>query len=80
MTRRFAASAALVAFAVCLVTGWRAGNSFGTTVGRALLAMGVTLFIGLVVGSMAERALEENLSGTARNSGKTGTEPGAGDR
>jgi NhaP-type Na+/H+ or K+/H+ antiporter len=53
---------ALLAFVVCLVVGGiQADNSFATTVGRALTAMAVTLVIGLVLGAMASRMLEENL-------------------
>jgi hypothetical protein len=53
---------ALLAFALCLVAGsLGAGNAFGTTVTRALAAMGITFVIGLAVGAMAQRMLEENV-------------------
>lgn len=61
MTQRIAGALALVAFAVCLCSGATANNPFGTVVARALLAMLVTLVIGLLVGSMAQKMLDENL-------------------
>lgn len=62
MSHRIAASLALIAFAVSVViSGIHAGNSFSTTVWRALLAMGGTYLIGLVVGTMAQKMLDENL-------------------
>ena len=62
MSRRIAASLALIAFAICLVVGgMHAGNTFSTTVGRALVAMAVTYVIGLVIGVMGQKALDENL-------------------
>jgi hypothetical protein len=62
MTHRIAASLALVAFAICLVVGGiHADNPFGTTVGRALVAMAVTYVIGLVIGAMGQKVVEENL-------------------
>ena len=62
MPQRIAASLAFIAFALCLFVGcFHTGNSFGTAVGRALAAMAVTFIIGLVVGTMAERMLRENL-------------------
>ena len=62
MVRRIAATMALIAFALCLVMGIVAENDYVTTVSRALKAMAVTFFVGLVVGSMAQRMLDENLS------------------
>jgi uncharacterized membrane protein YccC len=62
MTQRIAASLALLVFAVCLVEGGlRAGNSFATTATRALVAMAVTWVVGLGIGWMARRMLDENL-------------------
>jgi len=63
MPKRIAAVMSLVVFVACLcIGGFEAGNTFGTTVWRALLAMGATLVIGLIVGTMAEKMLEENLT------------------
>ena len=61
MPRRFAAVCALVVFALCLVLGMRAQNTFSTTVSRAMLAMAGTFVVGLVLGSVAQRMLDENL-------------------
>jgi NhaP-type Na+/H+ or K+/H+ antiporter len=63
MVTRIAAASSLLVFAVCLVVGGLAAdNTFATTVERALTAMAATLVIGLVLGAMARRMLEENLS------------------
>jgi Na+(H+)/acetate symporter ActP len=62
MPQRLAAALSLVVFAMCvLIGGFHAENTFGTAVGRAVLAMGVTFIIALIVGHMAQRMLEENL-------------------
>ena len=62
MPLRIASTLALIAFAACLVIGGlEVGNTFSTTVLRALLAMACTWVIGLVIGSMAQKMLEENL-------------------
>jgi len=52
---------ALVVFSLCLVLGMRAENTFSTTVARALVAMAGTFVVGLVLGSIAQRMLDENL-------------------
>ena len=62
MVRRIAATMALIAFALCLVMGIVAENDYVTTLSRALKAMVVTFFVGLAVGAMAQRMLDENLS------------------
>ena len=67
MTRRIAATMALIAFALCLVMGIVAENDCATTLSRALTAMVVTFFVGLVVGAMAQRMLDENLSDQAKS-------------
>ena len=61
MTQRIAVALALVVFVVCLLCGASADNPFGTVVTRALLAMLGTLVIGLVLGAMGQRMLDENL-------------------
>jgi len=59
---RIASALSLIAFAVCLLIGlFEAGNGFATVVQRALVAMVVTLFVGMVVGAMAQKMLDENL-------------------
>ena len=62
MPLRLASALSLLAFAVCLIIGgYRAENSFGTAVGRALVAMAGTMVIGLLIGWMAQKMLDENL-------------------
>jgi hypothetical protein len=53
---------ALVAFAVCILVGLQAENTFATIVSNALLAMAVTFVVGLVVGAMAQKMLDENVA------------------
>ncbi len=60
MPLRVAATTSFVVFAVCLIAG--AGNTFGTAVGRALTAMMATLAVGLVVGWMGQKMIEENVN------------------
>ena len=71
----------MVVFAVCLIAGIDAGNAFATTLGRALLAMGGTLVLGLVVGAMAQKMLDEHVAAKAGESAKAGAaeEPPAPD-
>jgi hypothetical protein len=74
MARRIAAVSALLVFAVALLLGLAAQNTFATTVGRALIAMGGTFVIGLIVGAMGEKMAQENLKPpkkTEENSGAT---------
>ena len=62
VSHRIAAVAALVAFAVCLIAGgFAAQNGFATVVTRALVAMSATFVVGLIVGAMAQKMLDENL-------------------
>ena len=60
--RRIAASMALVAFFVCILAGMQAENPFTTVVAKALTAMVVTFVVGLVIGAMAQKMLDENLA------------------
>jgi len=63
MATRIAVVSALAAFSLCLlVGGLDADNPFATTVWRALVAMAGTLVIGLVIGEMARRMLEESVA------------------
>ncbi len=66
MTRRIAATFALVVFAMCLIEGLRAENPFGTVILRALLGLVVTFAIGLILGVMADKMLKENLEQTEK--------------
>lgn len=61
MSNRIAATLALVAFGMCLLIGIQAQNSFATTIQRALVAMAGTYVIGLIVGAMGQRMIDENL-------------------
>jgi hypothetical protein len=66
MPRRLAAIMALIAFAMCLlIGGLRADNAFETTVFRALVAMGGTFVVGLVLGLAAQRMLNEAATSAA---------------
>jgi hypothetical protein len=65
MVRRVAGCLALLAFAVCLIAGLNAGNSTATVLSNALAALGVTFVVGLVVGAMAQKMLDENLAAAA---------------
>ena len=62
MPQRVAAILSILAFAMCLLLGLQADNPFTTTVSRALVAMLGTFVIGLIVGSMAQKMLTENVS------------------
>jgi hypothetical protein len=78
--RRLAVAVALLVFAVCLVSGMAAENSFAETIRRALIGMFVTLVVGLVVGAMGQKMLEENVAGPEKKSQDSETKPQAGDR
>lgn len=81
MPHRLAASLALLVFAACLfVGGVYAGNPFSTTVLRALLAMGGTYVIGLIVGVMGQKMIEENVKAAEKKLLDSRTEAGSRDR
>jgi hypothetical protein len=62
MPTRLAAILALLVFAVCLIVGGlETGNTFTTTVARALAAMGGTFVLGLMMGAMGQKMIEENV-------------------
>ena len=61
MANRMAGCCALVAFAFSLLLGLRADNTFSTTVTRALIAMGGTFAVGILIGWIAQKMLDENL-------------------
>lgn len=62
MQRRLAGSMAILAFAICLlIGGWQADNTFTTTVCRALVAMAGTFVVGLILGAVAQKMLDENV-------------------
>ena len=67
MTNRIAVTMSLLAFALCLVMGILAENPFGTVVVRALGAMVVTLIVGMVLGAMGQKMIEESLRPEEKN-------------
>jgi hypothetical protein len=75
MTHRLAAISALLVFALCLVLGIQAHNSFTTTLTRALIAMSCTFILGLLIGAAAQKMLDENLEHEEQ---KLKQDPGSG--
>ena len=61
MQQKIAGSLALIAFALCLLVGAQAGNSFSTTLLRAMGAMVGTYVVGFTLGAAAQKMLDENL-------------------
>jgi putative copper export protein len=81
MITRIAATLSLTVFTVCLVVGGlEADNTFATTVGRALTAMAVTFVIGLVLGAMARKMIDENLKSEAEKLKKSSASSTPSDR
>jgi NhaP-type Na+/H+ or K+/H+ antiporter len=81
MVMRVAAVMAILVFAICLVaSGLQADNTFTTTVERSLTAMMATLVIGLVLGAMARKMLEENLKFEEEKLKKSSGPSGPNDR
>jgi len=63
MATRLAAILSLIVFATCLVVGGiQTGNPFSTTVARALVAMAGTFVVGLIIGLMGQKMLDESLN------------------
>ena len=61
MAKRMAGVLSIVVFAFCLLLGLRAGNPFSTIVSRALVGMAGTYVVGLVLGAIAQRMVDENM-------------------
>lgn len=81
MIKRISASLAMLVFAICLIIGgFDANNSFSTAVQRALEAMLATLFVGLVIGAMAQKMLDENLKAREEKLQSSSTEKEPRDR
>lgn len=59
--RIIATSFALVAFAVALLCGMAVNNPMTVVVGRACLAMLVCYLVGLGIGSIGRRAIQEHV-------------------
>jgi len=68
MVTRIAGGSALVGFAIAILLGLTANNTFATTVWRALVTMAGTFAVGLVLGAMLDRMAQE--SQTLRNEKK----------
>lgn len=80
MPRRLAASLALLVFAICLIAGLESGNSMSTILSRALVAMLGTLVISLIVGTMAEKMLQENVARREKELRQAGEATAEGER
>jgi hypothetical protein len=84
MTRKIAATSALLVFAIAILLGIGAENTFATTLSRALVAMAGTFVIGLVIGAMADRMIAErasaNLSAAGKKLENSEAKPAADDR
>ena len=65
MPTRIAGCLSLLSFAACLVAGAAGEASLSSVLSRALSAMAFTFALGLVVGWMAQKMLDENLKGEA---------------
>jgi len=68
MPQRVAAILSIIAFAMCLVGGLQADNTFTTTVSRALMAMLGTFVVGLILGAMGQKMLTENVKMSEKKS------------
>ena len=51
----------MLVFAISVATGIRAGNTFSTTVWRGLQGLFLAYFVGLAIGWIAQKMLDENL-------------------
>ena len=80
MARKIAAASALLVFAISVLLGLHAENTFSTTLSRALQAMAATFVIGLVVGVMADKMVEEHLSASEKKLKNSEAKTGAEDR
>ena len=84
MAQRIAACCSLLVFAVSILLGLQAENSFSTTLSRALLALVATYGVGLVIGVMAQKMSEENsgrdFSAEKKKIEESRTEIGSNDR
>ena len=61
MAKRMAGVLSIVVFAFCLLLGLRAGNPFSTIVSRALIGMAGTYVVGLILGAVAQRMVDESM-------------------
>ncbi len=61
MTKQFASRLALIAFAAASLRGLISGAAFQGTLQAALVAMAVFYGLGLVLGDLARRVVEEHV-------------------
>lgn len=80
MIQRFAAIIALIAFAICLLQGLAADNTFATTVRRAMLAMAGSFVIGLVIGYMGQLMLHDTPNTNTQKLENSATKLNSSDR
>jgi len=80
VTRRIAATISLLVFAMCLLCGVAAQNSFQEILVRALEAMFASLLIALIIGAMAQKMLDENLAQIAKKAEISEAKPKTADR
>ena len=76
-TKIIAASCALTAFAVGILSGLFAGNPADTILLRALLALIVGNLVGMFVGAIGERTIAEAVTTYQKNHPIPGIKPGA---
>lgn len=67
MPKTLAVVAALLAFTVCLAVGIASDNTLSTTLARAMAAMAGTMVVGLIVGWMAQKMLDEHVAMRKKN-------------
>jgi NhaP-type Na+/H+ or K+/H+ antiporter len=80
MAKRMAGVLSIVVFAFCLLLGLRAGNPFNTIVSRALVGMAGTYVVGLVIGAVAQRMVDESVRDEERKIKNPGGSAAASDR
>ncbi len=60
-TKVISASSALTAFALGIMAGLFAGNPAETILARSLVALVVGYFVGMIVGTIGERTVQEGI-------------------
>lgn len=78
MPTRIAGACALLGFAIAILLGLAAENTFATTVWRALVTMAGTFAVGLVLGAMLDKMAQESQALRLEKKEKSsGQKPGA---
>ena len=78
MAEQFAPRLALIAVMTVLGRGMFGGSDFAGTVETAAVAAVVFFVLGLLVGEIARRLIEEHVRGDAAGDGKGSGAPGSG--